>query len=202
MSDITGRSLPFKLKMQMRQIALPRFAALNRRRKKKSQFIQLQIKNRMLHSLELKLKAREEELAAERERADRMEAERDRWRETTRQAIEEGGRLMAELAALRADAARDVLTERRRQVEAEGWTPEHDDEHGNGEMAEAAACYAACAETHSMTGHPPMSWPWSPHWWKPSPDQRRNLVKAAALLLAEIERLDRTAINAARQVRG
>jgi len=63
MSDITGRSLPFKLKMQMRQIALPRFAALNRQRNKKSQFIQLQIKNRMLNDLRLKLKAREAELA-------------------------------------------------------------------------------------------------------------------------------------------
>jgi len=68
-SDITGRSLPFKLKMQMRQIALPRFAALNRRRKKNSHFIQLQIKNRMLHSLGLKLKARDEELAVERSAA-------------------------------------------------------------------------------------------------------------------------------------
>lgn len=57
MSDITGRSLPFKMKMHLRQALLPRFAALNRRRKRNSHFIQLQIKNRMLNRLELRLKA-------------------------------------------------------------------------------------------------------------------------------------------------
>ena len=35
----------------------------------------------------------------------------------------------------------DVLAERHRQVEAEGWTPEHDDTHARGEMASAAACW-------------------------------------------------------------
>ncbi|MBH9424952.1 hypothetical protein I5L08_01955, partial [Pseudomonas aeruginosa] len=33
----------------------------------------------------------------------------------------------------------DVQAERRRQITAEGWTPEHDDEHDNGEMARVAA---------------------------------------------------------------
>src|SRR5690606_333611 len=41
----------------------------------------------------------------------------------------------------RAGAARDVLAERRRQIEAEGWTPGHDDKHAEG-LACAAACYA------------------------------------------------------------
>ncbi|PXB75626.1 hypothetical protein CW299_41965, partial [Pseudomonas aeruginosa] len=36
----------------------------------------------------------------------------------------------------------DVQAERRRQVEAEGWTPKHDDEHADGQMAQAAGCYA------------------------------------------------------------
>lgn len=83
-------------------------------------------------------------------------------------------------------AARDVLGERQRQMEVEGWTPEHDDEHGDGQMARAAACYA-------MAGHPtmrPIYWPWAMKWWKPR-DKRRNLVRAAALLIAEIERVDR-----------
>lgn len=39
-------------------------------------------------------------------------------------------------------AAADVLAERRRQIETEGWTPEHDDRHNAGEMALAASCYA------------------------------------------------------------
>ncbi len=92
-------------------------------------------------------------------------------------------------------AAIDVLAERRRQVEAEGWTPEHDDAHDRGDMAKAAACYAfhAGAPHHRRkNGGTPLSWPWHRSWWKPS-TRRRDLVKAAALILAEIERLDRAA---------
>ena len=84
------------------------------------------------------------------------------------------------------DAARDVLAERRRQVKVEGWTPKHDDEHGNGEMALAAAAYAVVARTDAGPREAPAWWPWDPEWWKPR-DERRNLVRAAALLLAEIE---------------
>lgn len=83
-------------------------------------------------------------------------------------------------------AARDVLEERRRQVSAEGWTPEHDDQHKTGELAKAATCYASVYPLAASY------WPWDLKWWKPS-DRRRNLVKAAALILAEIERLDRKA---------
>lgn len=44
----------------------------------------------------------------------------------------------------------DVLAERRRQVEVEGWAPEHDDEYSHGEMAAAAAAYAAvCSDADS-----------------------------------------------------
>lgn len=86
-------------------------------------------------------------------------------------------------------AARDVLAERCRQIEAEGWTPEHDDQHSNGEMARAASCYITNKErSHLPTV--PLKWPWSDEWWKPD-GYRRNLVKAGALILAEIERLDR-----------
>lgn len=86
-------------------------------------------------------------------------------------------------------AARDVLAERRRQVEAEGWTSEHDDQHSNGEMARAASCYISNKErSHLPTV--PLKWPWSDAWWKPD-GYRRNLIKAGALILAEIERLDR-----------
>ncbi|WP_175712160.1 hypothetical protein [Burkholderia ambifaria] len=94
------------------------------------------------------------------------------------------------------DAARDVLAERRRQVDDEGWTPEHDDEHNGGEMASAAASYAQRAGMHeagAMVGpcpQPPKFWPWDNEWWKDA-GARRNLVKAGALILAEIERIDR-----------
>ncbi|MBX9874434.1 MAG: hypothetical protein K2X84_06220 [Beijerinckiaceae bacterium] len=90
---------------------------------------------------------------------------------------------------------RDVVAERQRQVEAEGWAPEHDDEHGNGELAEAGACYAHIASYGDIAGHigitPPHNWPFDEAWWKPGDDPRRMLVKAGALILAEIERIDR-----------
>lgn len=96
-------------------------------------------------------------------------------------------------------ASRDVLIERRRQIEAEGWTPEHDDAHIAGELAAAGASYAEVAadvlfplseEDADYISIPPPAWPWDKSWWKPG-DPRRNLVKAGALILAEIERLDR-----------
>lgn len=90
-------------------------------------------------------------------------------------------------------AARDVLRERRRQIEVEGWTPEHDDEHSDGGMAVAAACYATSNHPHigGLKARSMWGWTgWADRWFKPTTD-RRNLVKAAALLLAEIERMDR-----------
>lgn len=39
-------------------------------------------------------------------------------------------------------AALAVIAERRRQIEVEGWTHEHDDQHQVGDLASAGACYA------------------------------------------------------------
>ncbi len=97
-----------------------------------------------------------------------------------------------------ASAARDVLAERNRQIKAEGWTPEHDDAHKNGSLSRAGGFYALNAGAAMWYGTTdtticdaaPDGWPWAPEWWKPS-EARRDLVKAAALILAEIERLDR-----------
>ena len=91
------------------------------------------------------------------------------------------------------DAARDVLAERQRQISAEGWTPEHDDEHGDGSMALAASCYACASAGFDDAAR---DWPWSDDWFKPS-SPRRDLIKAGALILAEIERLDRAAAPSA-----
>lgn len=95
-------------------------------------------------------------------------------------------------AALPGPAAADVLAERQRQITAEGWTPEHDDEHmevdaGRGltELARAAKAYIE-ADVYN--------WPWTPISFKPT-SPRSNLVKAGALILAEIERLDRLSPN-------
>lgn len=96
----------------------------------------------------------------------------------------------------RAGAVLDVLTERRRQIEVEGWTPEHDDEHKEGEMAVAAGYYALqCGYPHERESSVPTYWPWDAKWWKPR-DKRRNMIKSVALGLAEIERMDRAALSA------
>ena len=106
-------------------------------------------------------------------------------------------------------AVKDVLAERVRQVEVEGWSSGHDDQHKHGELAMAAACYAAhssgweainqtrLSEDVMRTVHRAQQfvgamWPWDRRWWKPK-TARQNLVRAAALLLAEIERIDRAA---------
>jgi hypothetical protein len=36
-----------------------------------------------------------------------------------------------------------IAAERKRQIEAKGWTYEHDDAHEEGELIAAAVCYAA-----------------------------------------------------------
>lgn len=118
-----------------------------------------------------------------------------------------------------------ILSERYRQVQVEGWTPEHDAEHDEGELLRAARLYAEAASVAAdgprtagivarylerrgyeqdedyrrMVENParhffgwdkaPDAWPWDPSWWKPSPDPIRNLVKAGALIAAEIDRL-------------
>jgi len=94
-------------------------------------------------------------------------------------------------------AARDVLAERQRQVEQEGWTPAHDDAYVDGQLASAAVAYAQAYTPYLV----PSSWPWAVEWFKAG-DDRRNMVKAGALILAEIERLDRAAQLAGGQGEG
>lgn len=89
----------------------------------------------------------------------------------------------------------EIGAERARQIGAEGWTPEHDDEHGDGSLASAAACYAVGFRIHASNGEDGVraAWLW-PRGWQFNPaDRRRELVKAGALIVAEIERLDRKA---------
>ncbi|MDE7599634.1 hypothetical protein NVR57_13035 [Enterobacter asburiae] len=84
-------------------------------------------------------------------------------------------------------AVSDVLAERRRQVTSEGYRHEQDDRYTDGELREAAACYIVAEGSPNLV---PELWPWPATYWKPT-NLRRDLVKAGALLLAEIERLDR-----------
>lgn len=81
-----------------------------------------------------------------------------------------------------------VIAERYRQIEQEGWSPDHDDGHYTGELAMAGSFYARHAGMPA--GEPPHGWPWSAHWWKPA-GFRRDIVKACALIVAEGEKFDR-----------
>lgn len=93
-----------------------------------------------------------------------------------------------------------IAAERQRQIAVEGWTPEHDDRHDTGEIGTAAMSYVLYAGFQSrgqaLEGAVmavSRSWPWQTAWWKPSDDPIRNLVKAGALIAAEIDRLQRKA---------
>lgn len=103
-----------------------------------------------------------------------------------------------------------IAQERARQISEEGWSPEHDDAHTDGELALAAACYAVPIECNLrrlvwaedaenpygqfLTRDP---WPWDKTWDKrPGPgcnstDRLRSLIKAGALIAAEIDRITR-----------
>lgn len=104
----------------------------------------------------------------------------------------------------------EIAAERERQIAVEGYDAAHDDLHSNGEIAMAAACYAAPAliftkderAKATIYGDP---WPWDEKYdkrpfvgntirdpAKTSDKVRRDLlIKAGALIVAEIERLDR-----------
>ena len=94
----------------------------------------------------------------------------------------------------------EIARERERQISVEGWTIEHDNVHDCGELAVAAACYAlgvpeVSRSCYAENGSAIISvklWPWSTAWWNPK-TSRQDLIRAAALIVAEIERLDRAA---------
>lgn len=111
----------------------------------------------------------------------------------------------------------DIITERQRQVEEKGFSPEHDDRHDRSELALAAAAFCLAKindlrktfSTEMGDGQVAVTlqdaaealWPWNTDEWEPESwsvftassiaARIRNLVKAAAMIIAEIERLDR-----------
>lgn len=101
------------------------------------------------------------------------------------------------------DWAGEIKKERERQVSEEGWASEHDDKHTDCSIANAAACYATSyrelmVRTSSendplgLRDHYETVWPWHEYWNKKyQHDRKRQLVIAGALILAELERLER-----------
>lgn len=95
-----------------------------------------------------------------------------------------------------------IAAERQRQIEKEGWTAEHDKYHDRHELLDAARCYIISSEACSYSPNnvtfnggyrpnegTPRDWPWDDIFWKPTGDPVKDLIKAGALIAAEIDRL-------------
>lgn len=84
-----------------------------------------------------------------------------------------------------------IAVERHRQIDREGYDPEHDALHTDQVLIYAALCYGhqALEEPDSTRMDVPDTWPWRDEDWKPTGDVVRDLTKAAALIAAEIDRL-------------
>lgn len=84
----------------------------------------------------------------------------------------------------------EIAVERSAQIDR--WGRHHDDEHDNGELLLAAACYLQDARrvdrVEPVDVGVPKAWPFEPESWHPSHDPVRELVKAGALIAAEIDR--------------
>jgi len=82
------------------------------------------------------------------------------------------------------------LLERQRQITVEGFSAERDDQYTGGQLLKAAAVYLLKAAGLATLRVLPY-WPWERSWLKPG-DSQRNLEKAFALLVAEMDRRARS----------
>lgn len=100
-------------------------------------------------------------------------------------------------------AIADVLKERNLQLE-KGFDGQHDSHWGDGQLILSAMNYIGSVVFRRKGLDPKIQmmnggvfsgwwhWPWDSKWWKPKTD-REDLVRAAALIIAEIERIDSNA---------
>lgn len=104
--------------------------------------------------------------------------------------IRRGNNVFAEVDKLFGYGSADVLCERAKQILK--YDKAHDQQWVEAaQLIQAAECYAMVAQGEaSLDGSIPMSWPWNDKKWRPGETPRDNLVKAAALLIAEIDRID------------
>ncbi|OQP37327.1 hypothetical protein IB62_016525 [Xanthomonas euvesicatoria] len=103
-------------------------------------------------------------------------------------------------AAVPSTGVQAIAEERARQVQVEGMTPECDAGYRYGQLAWAAVAYLQLSamelrdggRAHIATASPPACWPWDASWWKPR-DVRRDLVRAGALIAAQLDAIDQQA---------
>lgn len=98
-----------------------------------------------------------------------------------------------------------IAAERQRQVEEEGRTAEHDQQHDRDELPGAAQTYLGAvalrrqgetnAYIRAILTELPQGWPWSWETFKPR-DDVRDLVRAGALIAAELDRIQRAGSGA------
>lgn len=88
-----------------------------------------------------------------------------------------------------------VAKERVRQIVEKGYTPQHDDEHTDGSLADAGACYGATVPVYKLGGEifPVRTlYQWCPVFdSREKHDRKTNLIIGAAFFMAEYERLER-----------
>ncbi len=98
-----------------------------------------------------------------------------------------------------------IADERVRQIEEEEYDHSKDDRHTMGQLARGAASYAIAAGSNfvedrhwakELLMQAVRLWPWHRKTWK-STNPRDDLIKAGAMIVAEIERLDRIVDNTA-----
>lgn len=83
----------------------------------------------------------------------------------------------------------EIKTEREKQ-RGKGFDSSHDDRYTDNELPQAAIAYALNAALPQAHVDCPFFWPWAVQCFKPE-GRRADMIKAAALLVAEIERMDR-----------
>ncbi|WP_027705593.1 hypothetical protein [Zymobacter palmae] len=79
--------------------------------------------------------------------------------------------------------------------------PQEADQYIDGSITHAAGAYLSAATTsfyplelrEILQRDAKELWPWNEDGWHPSTSPRRNLIRAAAYIVAEIERLERDA---------
>ena len=107
----------------------------------------------------------------------------------TAPSLREFIKVMMFIESKRSAGAAMIFKERFRQIQAEGFTAEHDDAFIHGELKDAAIAYAMATEEAKLDiaeGFFPETW--GKEWWKPSTIPIRNLVISGALIAAEIDR--------------
>ena len=77
-----------------------------------------------------------------------------------------------------------IQAERENQIVSHGYSTTHDKMWERGELAQAAAVYAMPAQKRRVE-----DWPFEKFFYRPELSRVDELIKAAALIVAEIERI-------------